>query len=210
MQRQSQRMTQLVEDLLTLSRLEAQEGVVDDPVSMASMLATLRREAEALSQGRHRIVVDDFTLAAGNPLDLRGSTKELHSAFSNLVSNAVRYTPNGGTITVRFATEGDGAVLAVNDTGYGIPAAHLPRITERFYRVSTSRSRESGGTGLGLAIVKHVLNLHGARLSIDSEVGQGSTFAGHFPADRVLPRDPYDLFPAPAEAESLDAPLPKP
>ncbi|MGO4551897.1 phosphate regulon sensor histidine kinase PhoR [Lysobacter sp. 2RAF19] len=210
MQRQSQRMTQLVEDLLTLSRLEAQDGVVDDPVSMASMLATLRREAEALSQGRHRVVVDDMTLARGTPLDLRGSTKELHSAFSNLVSNAVRYTPVGGTITVRFAPEADGAVLAVNDTGYGIPAAHLPRITERFYRVSTSRSRESGGTGLGLAIVKHVLNLHGARLSIDSEVGLGSTFAGHFPADRVLPRDPHDGFLAPAEAESTHAPSTQP
>ncbi|NUS61781.1 MAG: phosphate regulon sensor histidine kinase PhoR [Lysobacter sp.] len=210
MQRQSQRMTQLVEDLLTLSRLEAQDGVVDDPVSMASMLATLRREAEALSQGRHRIVVEDGTAESGHPLDLRGSTKELHSAFSNLVSNAVRYTPAGGTITVRFTPDGDGAQLAVNDTGYGIPAAHLPRITERFYRVSTSRSRESGGTGLGLAIVKHVLNLHGARLSIDSEVGQGSTFAGHFPADRVLPRDPHDLPLPPAEAESSPALMPKP
>jgi two-component system phosphate regulon sensor histidine kinase PhoR len=194
MQRQSQRMTQLVEDLLTLSRLEAQEGVVDDPVSMAPMLATLRREAEALSQGRHRIVVEDAAA-----FDLRGSTKELHSAFSNLVSNAVRYTPAGGTITMRFAPDlaadkPGGAVLAVTDTGYGIPEAHLPRITERFYRVSTSRSRESGGTGLGLAIVKHVLNLHQARLSIESEVGRGSTFACHFTADRVIPRDdPHDF-----------------
>ena len=199
MQRQSQRMTQLVEDLLTLSRLEAQDGVVEDEVSMAPMLATLRREAEALSQGRHKVVVEDLA-----PVDLRGSTKELHSAFSNLVSNAVRYTPAGGTITVRFAREGDGVVLAVEDTGYGIPAAHLPRITERFYRVSTSRSRESGGTGLGLAIVKHVLQLHQARLSIDSEVGSGSTFAAHFGGERVVARDLHhdDNGPAPAEAES--------
>ena len=159
---------------------------------MASMLATLRREAEALSQGRHRIVVDDMTLARGTPLDLRGSTKELHSAFSNLVSNAVRYTPAGGTITVRFAPEADGAVLAVNDTGYGIPAAHLPRITERFYRVSTSRSRESGGTGLGLAIVKHVLNLH-ERAPVDRQRSRpGSTFAGLSPRSRPAAR-PYDL-----------------
>ena len=185
MQAQSQRMTQLVEDLLTLSRLEAQEGVTtDETIAMGSMLSTLRREAEALSHGRHTITVEDD---AG--LDLRGSVKELHSAFSNLVSNAVRYTPAGGRIAIRFEREGDGAVLSVRDSGYGIPAAHLPRITERFYRVSTSRSRESGGTGLGLAIVKHVLNLHQAHLEIASEVGRGSTFSCHFGADRVQARD---------------------
>ncbi|HZV22325.1 MAG TPA: ATP-binding protein, partial [Luteimonas sp.] len=183
MQRQSQRMTQLVEDLLTLSRLEAQDRLADESVAMAPMLNALRREAEALSQGRHTIVVEDMA-----DVDLWGSTKELHSAFSNLVSNAIRYTPAGGTVTIRFASEGHGAVLSVRDTGYGIPAAHMPRITERFYRVSTSRSRESGGTGLGLAIVKHVLNLHQARLEIASEVGRGSTFACHFGAERVLRR----------------------
>src|SRR5688500_5848692 len=193
MQRQSQRMTQLVEDLLTLSRLEAQDRLADEAVSMASMLATLKREAEALSQGRHHVVLQDEA-----SLDLWGSTKELHSAFSNLVSNAVRYTPADGTITIRFARdgfarEGAGAVLSVRDTGFGIPAAHLPRITERFYRVSTSRSRESGGTGLGLAIVKHVLNLHQARLEIESEVGRGTTFACHFGAARVHPREQSDV-----------------
>ena len=184
MQKQSQRMTQLVEDLLTLSRLEAQDSLADESVAMTPMLATLKREAEALGQHRHNLVVED---EAG--LDLWGSNKELHSAFSNLVSNAVRYTPVGGTITLRFAREGDGAVLSVRDTGYGIPQAHLPRITERFYRVSTSRSRESGGTGLGLAIVKHILNLHQARLEVESEVGQGSLFSIHFNADRVHPRE---------------------
>ena len=184
MQRQSQRMTQLVEDLLTLSRLEAQDRLADESVSMASMLATLKREAEALSQGRHHVVLQDEA-----SVDLWGSTKELHSAFSNLVSNAVRYTPADGTITIRFAREGDGAVLSVRDSGFGIPAAHLPRITERFYRVSTSRSRESGGTGLGLAIVKHVLSLHQARLEIASDVGRGSTFSCHFGAERVHRRD---------------------
>ncbi|HZV37929.1 MAG TPA: phosphate regulon sensor histidine kinase PhoR, partial [Pseudoxanthomonas sp.] len=183
MQKQSQRMTQLVEDLLTLSRLEVQDKLTDDDVAMAPMLATLRREAEALSQGRHAIVVQDE-----GGLDLHGSNKELHSAFSNLVSNAVRYTPAGGSITIRFAPEGAGAVLSVRDTGYGIPESHLPRITERFYRVSTSRSRESGGTGLGLSIVKHVLNLHQARLEIESRVGLGSTFSIHFTAERVHPR----------------------
>ncbi len=184
MQLQSQRMTQLVEDLLTLSRLEAQEAVSDEVVSMTSMLSTLKREAEALSQRRHSITIED-----GTGVDLVGSTRELHSAFSNLVANAVRYTPTGGSISVRFAGNNqDGATLSVSDTGYGIPATHLPRITERFYRVSTSRSRESGGTGLGLAIVKHVLQLHNARLSIDSEIGRGSTFACHFGPDRLHPR----------------------
>jgi two-component system phosphate regulon sensor histidine kinase PhoR len=184
MRRQSQRMTQLVEDLLTLSRLEAQEHLPEEPMAMASMLVTLRREAEALSQGRHQVVVED---SAG--CDLCGSTKELHSAFSNLVSNAVRYTPTDGRITIRFERTADGgARLAVQDSGYGIPAQHLPRITERFYRVSTSRSRESGGTGLGLSIVKHVLSLHQARLEIESEVGRGSTFACVFGPARVLAR----------------------
>jgi two-component system phosphate regulon sensor histidine kinase PhoR len=185
MRRQSQRMTQLVEDLLTLSRLESRDALDEELVSMASMLATLRREAEALSQGRHAVSVDDD---AG--IDLWGSVRELHSAFSNLVSNAVRYTPAGGTIAIALRrAEDGGAVLEVRDSGYGIPAAHLPRLTERFYRVSTSRSRESGGTGLGLAIVKHVLGLHQARLSIASEVGHGSTFACTFGPERVRPRD---------------------
>jgi two-component system, OmpR family, phosphate regulon sensor histidine kinase PhoR len=124
-----------------------------------------------------------------------GSTKELHSAFSNLVGNAIRYTPAGGSIHIRFASERDGGVsLSVEDTGYGIPAAHLPRITERFYRVSTSRSRESGGTGLGLSIVKHVLNLHQARLEIESEVGRGSRFACRFGRERIRARD-LDSYP---------------
>jgi two-component system, OmpR family, phosphate regulon sensor histidine kinase PhoR len=185
MRHQSQRMTQLVEDLLTLSRLEAQDGIVDESVAMEPMLATLRREAEGLSQRRHAISVEDDAR-----VDLWGSNRELHSAFSNLVANAVRYTPAGGSIAIRFAPEaGGGVALSVRDTGYGIPAAHLPRITERFYRVSTSRSRESGGTGLGLSIVKHILQLHQARLGIESEVGRGSTFTCHFSAERVHPRD---------------------
>ncbi|WP_457095751.1 phosphate regulon sensor histidine kinase PhoR [Lysobacter sp. P5_B9] len=200
MQRQSQRMTQLVEDLLTLSRLESADHLpAEEPVAMSTMLSTLRREAMALSQGRHEVSVED---SAG--VDLFGSGKELHSAFSNLVGNAIRYTPAGGHITIRFRKDrperlnsgamarDTGVVLEVVDTGYGIPAPHLPRITERFYRVSTSRSRESGGTGLGLSIVKHVLNLHQARLEITSEVGLGSTFSCHFGAERVRPREPLD------------------
>ena len=188
MQKQSQRMTQLVEDLLTLSRLEVKDHIDEESIAMAPMLATLRREAEALSHGRHAVSVED---TAG--CDLWGSNKELHSAFSNLVSNAIRYTPDGGNITIVFAREGDGAVLSVLDSGYGIPATHIPRLTERFYRVSSSRSRESGGTGLGLSIVKHVLGLHQARLQIESEVGKGSTFSCHFGADRIRPRDHNEI-----------------
>ena len=187
MRRQSQRMTQLVEDLLALSRLEAQDALEDEDVPMAPLLATLRREALALSQDRHEVTVED---AAG--VDLRGSARELHSAFSNLVANAVRYTPSGGRITVRLERHADGgASLSVSDTGYGIPEAHLARLTERFYRVSSSRTRETGGTGLGLAIVKHVLQLHQARLEIASEVGRGSTFTCRFGAGRVVERNPH-------------------
>jgi len=185
LQQQSLRMTRLVEDLLTLSRLESRDTLEEEPVPMAPMLAALRREAEALSQGRHRIAVHDEAA-----VDLLGSQPELHSAFSNLVANAVRYTPAGGTITVSFRLDGDDPVLSVRDTGLGIPADHLPRLAERFYRVSTSRSRESGGTGLGLAIAKHVLGLHQARLEIASEVGRGSEFACRFPATRVVAREP--------------------
>ncbi|MEI7037339.1 phosphate regulon sensor histidine kinase PhoR [Fulvimonas yonginensis] len=181
MRAQSKRMGQIVEDLLTLSRLETQEHVVDERVPMAGLLATLRKEAEALSQGRHRI-----TLEATAGLDLLGSPKDLHSALSNLVSNAVRYTPTGGSITIRWQRSPEGATYAVSDTGYGIPANHLARLTERFYRVSSSRSRETGGTGLGLSIVKHVLNLHQARLSVESTPGRGSTFACHFGPERLL------------------------
>ena len=183
MRKQSQRMAQLVEDLLTLSRLESREELGEEQVAMAPMLATLKREAEAHSQGRHTIDVFDET-----ELDLLGSNKELHSAFSNLVTNAVRYTPAGGTITVRFVRAESGVMLSVCDTGYGIPANHIPRLTERFYRVSSSRSRESGGTGLGLSIVKHILGLHQARLDITSEVGRGSTFSCYFGPARTVTR----------------------
>ena len=189
MQKQSQRMTQLVEDLLALSRLEARDSLPEETVAMAPVLATLRREAEAFSQGRHTIEVRD---QAG--CDLLGSPRELHSAFSNLATNAVRYTPTGGTVTIEFSRGADGgAVLAVHDTGYGIPSEHIPRLTERFYRVSSSRSRESGGTGLGLSIVKHILGLHQARLSIRSSVGNGSVFACHFGPERVRPRHDQDI-----------------
>ncbi len=178
---QSRRMTQIVEDLLTLSRLEASNTLPQERIGMRPLVDALRREAEALSQGAHTIQVEFDGVH-----DLCGSAKELHSAFSNLVSNAVRYTPPGGRITLQWRSSEAGARLAVSDTGHGIPAQHLPRLTERFYRVSTSRSRESGGTGLGLSIVKHVLQLHGAHLEITSQVGAGSTFACVFDHARLL------------------------
>lgn len=185
MRTQSRRMAQIVEDLLTLSRLEMQQTVADDQrVDMAALLATLRREAEALSKGRHLIELEDH---AG--VDLAGSAHDLHSAFSNLVSNAVRYTPPGGCITISWKRTLNGAEYAVRDTGQGIPPEHLARLTERFYRVSSSRARTSGGTGLGLSIVKHVLNLHGAELRVRSTPGEGSVFAGAFGRSRLLARD---------------------
>lgn len=178
---QSKRMGQIVEDLLTLSRLETQHQVADERVPMAALLATVRKEAEALSQGRHQITFESSANA-----DLLGSPSDLHSALSNLVSNAVRYTPAGGKIAIRWQRTPDGATYSVSDNGFGISATHLARLTERFYRVSSSRSRDSGGTGLGLSIVKHVLNLHEAQLQIESTPGAGSTFACHFSHTRLL------------------------
>jgi len=121
---------------------------------------------------------------------LTGSAKELHSAFSNLVSNAVRYTPEGGTVTLFWGLEGGRGVFGVQDTGIGVEPRHIPRLTERFYRVDQGRSRETGGTGLGLAIVKHVLTRHQASLEVQSELGKGSVFRAVFPAQRISPLDP--------------------
>ncbi|MGA9420750.1 MAG: phosphate regulon sensor histidine kinase PhoR [Rhodanobacteraceae bacterium] len=181
MRMQSQRMGQIVEDLLTLSRLTTRQELPRERVEMGPMLAVLLKEGEALSQGRHRIRLEVNSDAA-----LLGSPQELHSAFSNLVSNAVRYTPTGGDIFIRWQREPYGASYSVTDTGFGIAANHLARLTERFYRVSSCRSRESGGTGLGLSIVKHVLELHQARLLIESEPGKGSSFTCAFGRERVL------------------------
>jgi two-component system phosphate regulon sensor histidine kinase PhoR len=178
---QSRRMTQIVEDLLTLSRLEAQGDLPQERVALRPLLEALRREAVALSQGEHVVTTD-----LRGRHDLLGSTKELHSAFSNLVSNAVRYTPAGGRIALRWESDTNGARLSVTDTGPGISPQHLPRLTERFYRVSTSRSRDTGGTGLGLSIVKHVLQLHQAHLEVTSELGVGSTFSCVFGHERLL------------------------
>lgn len=180
MQQQASRMQQIVTDLLLLSRLET-EGAQSEryPVDVPALLGMLREDAEVLSKGGHAI-----TLEAEPGLWLLGSRGELRSAFSNLIYNAVRYTPAGGTIAIRWYADQDGAHFEVRDTGIGISAQHIPRLTERFYRVDVGRSREAGGTGLGLAIVKHVLMRHEARLTIQSTPGTGSVFACHFkPAD---------------------------
>jgi two-component system phosphate regulon sensor histidine kinase PhoR len=177
---QSKRMESIVQDLLTLSSIESAPPPANDPVDMERLLAKLERDAAALSAGRHRIVLE--TDGKG---DLYGSEAELISAFGNLVANAVRYTPAGGTITIQWRVSAQSAEFAVTDTGIGIDAKHIPRLTERFYRVDRGRSRDAGGTGLGLAIVKHSLNRHQARLEITSVPGKGSRFAAHFPMNRI-------------------------
>ena len=182
MQGQSTRMRQIVEDLLLLSRLESNKHTsARDAVSVPSMLASIREDAARLApERRHRIDLD-----ADEDLWLYGNDAELRSAFSNVVFNAVRYTPANGSIHITWQGEDGGARLDVVDDGIGIAAHHIPRLSERFYRVDVSRSRESGGTGLGLAIVKHVLSRHGGRLEIQSELGKGSRFSCIFPAAAV-------------------------
>ena len=174
---QSQRMLRLVDDLLTLSRLDADDmPPSEEVIPLAELLPQLVQEGESLSAGRHTI-----SLELANGASLRGNRHELRSALGNLVSNAIRYTPEGGKIELRWQRRGLDGIFSVRDSGVGIAAEHIPRLTERFYRVDKGRSRESGGTGLGLAIVKHVLLRHQARLEIVSAEGQGSTFSAVFP-----------------------------
>ncbi len=185
MMEQSRRMQTLVEDLLALSRLENSPKVLGtEKVNMGELLDTLMVEAEGLSQGRHHIRLDQVSGSW-----LWGSAQELHSAFGNLVSNAVRYTPDGGSIRLSWADDGEKATFSVRDDGIGIPREHIPRLTERFYRVDRGRSRNNGGTGLGLAIVKHVIARHQARLEIVSEPDKGSTFSVVFNRDRIAEPD---------------------
>lgn len=181
---QAHRMQRLVQDLLTLSRLETDAAPGEwAPVDMPGLLDEVCTEARALSaDSDHRI-----ELEAQPGLDVRGADNELRSALSNLLSNAVRYTPEGGTIRVRWYTDDAGSARCeVTDDGIGIPPEHLPRITERFYRVDKARSNATGGTGLGLAIVKHVMHRHGGRVEVASEQGVGSTFTLVFPPRAVV------------------------
>lgn len=182
MNQQTQRMQTLVADLLTLAQLEGSPRPAPDRwVAMDALLARIAADAEALSAGRHRLHLRPET-----DVEVAGIESELLSAIANLVTNAVRYTPDGGEIEVAWRLLDDGSgELTVIDTGPGIAREHIPRLTERFYRVDGSRSRETGGTGLGLSIVKHVMQRHGGELMIQSDVGKGSRFRLVFPAARV-------------------------
>jgi two-component system phosphate regulon sensor histidine kinase PhoR len=181
MRRQAERMREIVVDLLELSRLEASEDEApSEPVDVAALVQDVVREAQTGTAVPH------FDLDLDARLQLQGSGREIHSVVSNLVSNAVKYTPASGSISVSWRRGGDGARLVVADTGIGIAAEHLPRLTERFYRVDRARARVSGGSGLGLSIVKHGLQRHGGRLEIQSVEGRGSAFTAHFPARRLV------------------------
>ena len=182
MMSQAQRMKSLVEDLLTLANLEA--NTLPAPlqiIKIDTLMALVRNDAEALSQGRHAL---NFEIST--PCNLMGEEREILSAFSNLVSNAIRYTPDVGAVTAKWSVNSQGqGEFSVTDTGPGIASEHLSRLTERFYRVDRSRSRDTGGTGLGLAIVKHIANRHQGQLVIESTPGKGSTFTLRFPSDRI-------------------------
>jgi two-component system phosphate regulon sensor histidine kinase PhoR len=182
---QTRRMQGLVDDLLTLSRLESnQEKISEDTVDVCSLIEVLHKEAASLSAGRHRL-----NLQVDTDAKLTGNEHELRSAFGNLVSNAVRYTPEGGEITLRWSMKDQEARFCVQDSGIGIEPQYISRLTERFYRVDRGRSRETGGTGLGLSIVKHILTRHQGHLDVESESGKGSTFCACFPASRLVSRE---------------------
>jgi two-component system phosphate regulon sensor histidine kinase PhoR len=185
MQEQASRMQRIIEDLLTLSALDsAPPASGESRVAVRPLLERLGADARALSGGRHEICLD-----TDGASDLLGIESEIASAFGNLVSNAIRYTPAGGRVTLSWHEGPDGARFSVEDTGIGIEAEHIPRLTERFYRVDRSRSRETGGTGLGLAIAKHALARHEASLEVESQPGKGSRFSARFPARRLAQRD---------------------
>ncbi len=180
--KQTVTMQRLLEDLLTLSSLENASRRPDESrFALAPLLAAQVADANTLSAGRHRISLHCPPSAA-----LSGVATEIESAVRNLLTNAIRYTPDGGAITVRLESRAGGATLAVEDTGIGVAPEHLPRLSERFYRVDRGRSRDTGGTGLGLAIVKHIAQRHGATLRIDSTLGRGSRFVIEFPGERIV------------------------
>ena len=191
---QASRMQDLVNDLLILSQLEGSTlPSINEPVSLLCLMSSIESEARSLSVAQlfENEAPQMMCFETPEGVQLSGANKELHSAVSNLVNNAVRYTPSGGTITSSWILLPDQRIqFSVADTGPGIASEHLPRLTERFYRVDRSRSRESGGTGLGLAIVKHVMQRHGGELKIESELGKGSKFTLIFPASRVLQSAP--------------------
>jgi len=186
MEQQAGRMRHIVSDLLVLATLEGDGKLPSDQmIDMRAVIQHLQDDAASLSGGRHHI---SFETDEG--LTVTGVETEILSALGNLVTNAIRYTPDGGKIHVDWHAAGGSAVFSVTDSGLGIPAADIPRLTERFYRVDRSRSRDTGGTGLGLAIVKHVLQRHDAQLEVKSEVGRGSRFIVRFPVSRTTRRQP--------------------
>ncbi len=181
MRRQAERMTAIIRDLLELSRLEETDEMLGgEALDVAALLSMLKKDvlARPIRPREVRIRVD-------SDAQLIGDEPEIHSAFSNLVDNAAKYTPPDGSIEMRWWVDEEGGHFCVSDTGIGVPAEHIPRLTERFYRVDAGRSRATGGSGLGLAIVKHVLQRHGAELEVQSTLGQGSRFICHFPAARL-------------------------
>jgi two-component system phosphate regulon sensor histidine kinase PhoR len=180
---QSRRMNRLITDLLALSRLETSNAPPEEVIYMSKLIDDVRTEGQALSTSNH-----EFEIQALPDLNILGAEDEIRSAVSNLVSNAVRYSPAGGKISIVWSLINGEPVFSCEDQGVGIPLEHLGRITERFYRVDKSRSQETGGTGLGLAIVKHVLNRHGATLRIDSEPRRGSKFTIHFLNEKIAPQ----------------------
>jgi len=191
MQDQTTRMRRLIEDLLTLSHIESNTQPPEDRlIEMSSLVNMLHNDATALSNGKHKISAD-----IDEHLNLTGAVDELLSALGNLVSNAVRYTPEGGEIRISWQPRSKQAVFSVTDNGIGIEQQHIDRLTERFYRVDRSRSRETGGTGLGLSIVKHILTRHQAKLEIRSMPGKGSTFSAIFPESRVVKNNNQRLIP---------------
>lgn len=209
MAQQAQRMQLLVGDLLTLAQLEGSpRPPADRWIPVQQLLKQVRAAAEALSAGRHTLVCGNAVGSDGGSDLIAGAEQELHSAIANLVNNAIRYTPSGGAVHVSWIVRADGVgELEVRDTGIGIAKEHLPRLTERFYRVDGSRSRDTGGTGLGLSIVKHVVQRHGGELEIRSDPGSGSSFKLVFPAARVrVVNSPFELdstTPQPGEDTTL-------
>jgi two-component system phosphate regulon sensor histidine kinase PhoR len=182
MRRQAERMTAIIRDLLELSRLEETGEVLGgEPIDIEALAALLRKDvlARPVHPREVRVRIDSTA-------QLNGDEPEIHSAFSNLVDNAAKYTPAEGSLEMRWWVDEEGGHFSVSDTGMGIQPEHIPRLTERFYRVDPGRSRSTGGSGLGLAIVKHVLQRHGATLEVQSTLGAGSTFTCHFPAERVV------------------------
>ncbi|NNG14739.1 MAG: hypothetical protein HKM22_06215, partial [Gammaproteobacteria bacterium] len=180
---QASRLQSIIGDLLLLSRLESEAySATHETINVPQLLKVLVEEARSLSGFKNH----DISLECQDDLFITGNEQELRSAFSNLAFNAVNYTPVGGKVSLSWFSDESGAHFAVSDTGVGIPAQHIGRLTERFYRVDVGRSRHSGGTGLGLAIVKHVLQRHGAHLHIESQAGQGSVFRCDFPVSQIV------------------------